>query len=98
MTAYLLSYYYSFWFSFSTRVFIVIKIKQVTKVTNPAPDLINFFKNLPYTDFVIFGAGFATFATSSLSLFIEYILYSLPTLKIIIIIIIIIISKSSIYF
>jgi hypothetical protein len=35
----------------------------VTKVANLALDLTNYFKNLPYTDFAIFGAGFATFAT-----------------------------------
>jgi hypothetical protein len=35
----------------------------VTKVANLALDLTNFFKNLPYTDFAIFGAEFATFAT-----------------------------------
>jgi len=36
---------------------------KVGKVGNPALDLTNYFKNLSYTDFVIFGAGFPTFPT-----------------------------------
>ena len=59
MTAYLLAYYCSVRFSFSTRDFM----DKVGKVGNPALDLINFFKNLPYTEFVIFGAVFPTFPT-----------------------------------
>jgi hypothetical protein len=31
------------------------------KGRNLALDLTNFFKNLPYTDFIIFGAGFLPF-------------------------------------
>ena len=58
MTAYLLSYYCSVRFSFSTTVFMD---KVGRKGRNPALDLINFFKTLPYTDFVIFGAGFLPF-------------------------------------
>ena len=65
MNAFLLSFCFSFWFSFSTTVFMD---KVGRKGRNPALDLINFFKNLPYTDFVIFGAGFVTFVTFSLSL------------------------------
>jgi hypothetical protein len=37
----------------------------VAFVTNLALDLTNYFKNHPYADFVIFGAGFVTFVTPS---------------------------------